>query len=52
MKIVITEEQYNKLMEGYINFPIDEDIALEVWEDKDKTPKRKRKRYRDNEHGY
>lgn len=36
MKIVITEEQYNKLMEGYINFPIDEDIALEVWEDKDK----------------
>ena len=36
MKIVITEEQYNKLIEGYVNFPIDDDIALEVWEDKDK----------------
>ena len=36
MKIVITESQYNRLMEGYVNFPVDEDITLEVWEDKNK----------------
>jgi ribosomal protein S18 acetylase RimI-like enzyme len=34
MKILISESQYNKLMEGkYIDFPVDSDIALEVWED-------------------
>jgi predicted GNAT family N-acyltransferase len=36
MKIQITEGQYNRLMEGYIQFPIDEEITLEVWEDKNK----------------
>jgi hypothetical protein len=36
MKIVITEDQYGKLMEGFVNFPVDEDINLEVWEDNNK----------------
>ena len=36
MRIQITEEQYKKLIEGFVPFPVDEDIALEVWEDKDK----------------
>lgn len=33
MKISITETQYKKLMEGYVNFPVDDDVSLEVWED-------------------
>lgn len=33
MKIKITEEQYRVISESYITFPIDDDIALEVWED-------------------
>ncbi len=36
MKITITESQYNKLMEGFVNIPVDEDIALELWEDEKK----------------
>ena len=36
MKIQITEEQYNRLIEGFVNFPIDDEITLEVWEDKNK----------------
>ena len=36
MKIIISESQYNKLMEGYVNFPIEDDISLEVWEDEEK----------------
>lgn len=37
MKILITETQYTKLMEGnYVNFPVDNDISLEVWEDDNK----------------
>lgn len=36
MKIKITENQYNKLMEGFVNIPVDEDIALELWEDEKK----------------
>ena len=35
MKILITESQYGKLMEGFVNFPVDDDISLEVWENKD-----------------
>jgi predicted GNAT family N-acyltransferase len=34
--MLITEIQYNKLMEGYVNFPIDDEVALEVWEDDNK----------------
>lgn len=36
MKITITESQYNKLMEGFVNIPVDEDVALELWEDEKK----------------
>jgi len=36
MKIQITEEQYNRLIEGFVTFPIDDEITLEVWEDKNK----------------
>jgi len=36
MKIIITETQYDKLLEGYVNIPVDEDIALELWEDEKK----------------
>jgi GNAT superfamily N-acetyltransferase len=36
MKIQITEEQYNRLIEGFVTFPIDDEISLEVWEDKNK----------------
>lgn len=36
MKILITEEQYNRLMEGFVDIPVDEDITLELWEDKDR----------------
>lgn len=36
MKIIITEEQYNRIVEGYVTFPIDDDISLEVWEDENK----------------
>lgn len=36
MKIKLTESQVKRLSESYINFPVDEDISLEVWEDKNK----------------
>jgi GNAT superfamily N-acetyltransferase len=38
MKILITESQYEKLLqEKYIDFPVDDpNISLEVWEDDDK----------------
>ncbi len=36
MKIIITEEQYKTISERYVNFPIDNDISLEVWEDDNK----------------
>jgi GNAT superfamily N-acetyltransferase len=59
MKIIITENQYRKLSEiddpgglvgHYVDFPVDDDISLEVWEDKEKlelstiiVPKKSRK---------
>jgi len=36
MKILITEEQYNKIVEGFVKFPVDKDINLEVYEDENK----------------
>lgn len=38
MKIIITEEQFNKLSKGhFVDLPlIDDDIRLELWEDNDK----------------
>jgi hypothetical protein len=36
MRIVITEQQYKRLTESYVTFPVDEDISLEVWEDNNK----------------
>ena len=36
MKIVLTESQCRRLMEGYVSFPVDKDIILEVWEDDNK----------------
>jgi GNAT superfamily N-acetyltransferase len=36
MKIQITEGQYKRLVEGYVQFPIDNEITLEVWEDNNK----------------
>lgn len=36
MKIIITEGQYKRLTEGFVTFPIPEDIILEVWEDDNK----------------
>ena len=33
MNIILTEEQYRNLTERYIDFPIDEEITLEVWEE-------------------
>ena len=36
MKILITEDQYNLLKEGYVNLPVEEGVRLELWEDKNK----------------
>ena len=36
MKIVLTESQCKRLIEGYVPFPVDDDISLSVWEDDNK----------------
>jgi predicted GNAT family N-acyltransferase len=33
MKIILTESQCKRIIEGYVNLPIDDDISLELWED-------------------
>ena len=36
MDIVITESQLNRLLEGYVNLPVEQGIRLELWEDDNK----------------
>lgn len=37
MRILITESQYMKLMEGnYVNLPVSDDVAVELWDSGDR----------------